>query len=193
MTATSPNYATVLRGSDADNLRAEAESRTHEDFRASEADVEYLLGRDWRVSGGYIHNQAKVTDRRRRERGAHRQSTCRRVPTNRGSMQVAYNNPKLQMSRWPSSSSAFNKRRPERSVHSGGDAHGSRLRHQHHRGLPGYTAADLVVSRDLNQRFQLFFGAQNIANKVFFVQTNPSTVGAPRLVNFGVRVRFANR
>ena len=52
---------------------------------------------------------------------------------------------------------------------------------------------DLQVSRDLNRRFQLFIGAQNLTNKVFFVQTNPSTVGAPRLVTGGVRVRFSSR
>ncbi|MGC4082812.1 MAG: TonB-dependent receptor [Vicinamibacterales bacterium] len=60
-------------------------------------------------------------------------------------------------------------------------------------GLPGYTAVDLMASRDLGQRFQLFLGAQNLTNKVFFVQTNPSTVGAPRMINFGVRVRFSSR
>ena len=60
-------------------------------------------------------------------------------------------------------------------------------------GLPGFTTVDLVASRDLGSRLQLFFGAQNLTNKVFFVQTNPSTVGAPRMINFGVRVRFANR
>ena len=60
-------------------------------------------------------------------------------------------------------------------------------------GLPGYTSVDLVASRDLGPRFQVFIGAQNLTNKVFFVQTNPSTVGAPRLVNGGVRIRFASK
>ena len=60
-------------------------------------------------------------------------------------------------------------------------------------GLPGYRAIDVQAARDLTQRFQVFVGAQNVTNKVFFVQTNPSTVGTPRLINFGVRVRFAGR
>ncbi len=60
-------------------------------------------------------------------------------------------------------------------------------------GLPGYTSVDLMASRDLGRRFQVFVGAQNLTNKVFFVQTNPSTVGAPRMINGGIRVRFAGR
>jgi outer membrane receptor protein involved in Fe transport len=60
-------------------------------------------------------------------------------------------------------------------------------------GLPGYSAVDLVASRDFGSRFQAFLGVQNLTNKVFFVQTNPSTVGAPRMLNVGVRVRFSGR
>ena len=41
--------------------------------------------------------------------------------------------------------------------------------------------------------FQVFVGAQNIFEKVYFVQTNPSTIGTPRLVNGGIRIRFSGR
>jgi hypothetical protein len=34
---------------------------------------------------------------------------------------------------------------------------------------------------------------QNLANQVFFVQTNPSTIGSPRLVSFGARIRFQGK
>ena len=44
-----------------------------------------------------------------------------------------------------------------------------------------------------SRTFQVFVGAQNLTNKVYFVQTNPSTVGTPRLVTGGVRIRFAGR
>ncbi len=57
----------------------------------------------------------------------------------------------------------------------------------------GYTAVDLLASRDFGERLQVFFGAQNLTDKVYFVQTNPSTVGTPRLVNVGVRIRFTGR
>ena len=60
-------------------------------------------------------------------------------------------------------------------------------------GLPGYVVADLTVSRSIGRNVQAFFGVQNLFDKVSFVQTNPSTIGTPRLVNGGVRVRFSGR
>jgi len=60
-------------------------------------------------------------------------------------------------------------------------------------GLPGYKSVDLTVARDLGHRVQAFFGVQNLFDTVYFVQTNPSTIGTPRLVNGGVRVRFSGR
>src|SRR5262249_47576374 len=57
-------------------------------------------------------------------------------------------------------------------------------------GLPGYTTTDLNISRAFGRSFEAFFGVQNLFDKSYFVQTNPSTLGTPRLVNGGVRVRF---
>ena len=47
--------------------------------------------------------------------------------------------------------------------------------------------------RDVGRNLQVFFGVQNMFDKVSFVQTNPSTMGTPRLVNVGVRVRFSGK
>jgi len=60
-------------------------------------------------------------------------------------------------------------------------------------GLPGYASFDFTVLRDIGRSLQVFFGAQNLFDQVYFVQTNPSTIGTPRLMNVGVRVRFAGR
>jgi outer membrane receptor protein involved in Fe transport len=60
-------------------------------------------------------------------------------------------------------------------------------------GLPGYSSVDLTVARDLRPNFQVFFGVQNLTDNVYFVQTNPSTIGTPRLVNAGIRIRFSGR
>jgi len=60
-------------------------------------------------------------------------------------------------------------------------------------GLPGYAVVDFTVSRSIGRNLQAFFGVQNLFDKVYFVQTNPSTIGTPRLVNGGVRVRFSGR
>ena len=45
----------------------------------------------------------------------------------------------------------------------------------------------------IGRYLQVFYGVQNMFNKVSFVQTNPSTTGTPRLMNFGVRVRLSGR
>ena len=54
-------------------------------------------------------------------------------------------------------------------------------------------ARKAVASRDAGRNLQLLFSVRNLLDQVSFVQTNPSTPGAPRLVNGGVRVRFTGR
>jgi outer membrane receptor protein involved in Fe transport len=59
--------------------------------------------------------------------------------------------------------------------------------------LPGYTSVDFTASRDIGSNVQVFVGVQNLTDEVYFVQTNPSTIGTPRLVNGGVRIRWSGR
>jgi hypothetical protein len=47
--------------------------------------------------------------------------------------------------------------------------------------------------REIGRNLQVFVGTQNLLNTQYFVQTNPSTIGTPRLVNGGVRIRFAGK
>jgi hypothetical protein len=58
-------------------------------------------------------------------------------------------------------------------------------------GLPGYASYDFTIMRDVGRYVQVFYGIQNMFDKVSFVQTNPSTTGTPRLMNVGVRVRLS--
>jgi len=37
---------------------------------------------------------------------------------------------------------------------------------------------------------EVYFGAQNVFDKEYYVGTNPTTTGSPRLMNVGVRLRF---
>ena len=60
-------------------------------------------------------------------------------------------------------------------------------------GLPGYGIVDVMLSRALVRNLDLFFGIQNLTDREYFVGTLPTTIGSPRLVNGGVRVRFAAR
>jgi outer membrane receptor protein involved in Fe transport len=60
-------------------------------------------------------------------------------------------------------------------------------------GLPAYNVVDLSLSRTINHSVEVFFGAENLFNKTYFVGTGPSTIGSPRLVNVGVRLHFSAR
>ena len=60
-------------------------------------------------------------------------------------------------------------------------------------GLPKYALADFMVSRGLHRNLDVFFGVQNLFDEEYFVGTLPTTIGSPRLVNGGLRVRFSGR
>jgi outer membrane receptor protein involved in Fe transport len=187
-----PNYAEVCVGLAVGNC-VQKQNLGRTKIRGVQADVEYLLGRRWRVNGGYIYNQAKVTDGGTVNAGLVGKYLAQ-VPKNRGSLQVAYTNPSianvslaLQFVGLQYNDDQNLQFIPAATLRAAGYDTDVRA------GLPGYTSVDLVASRDLTNRFAVFVGVQNLTNKVFFVQTNPSTVGTPRLVNAGVRIRFSAR
>ena len=61
------------------------------------------------------------------------------------------------------------------------------------RVLPGYAVLSLSASRRVSRNLELFAGVQNLTDRQYYVGTLPTTLGTPRLVNGGVRVRFAGR
>ena len=98
------------------------------------------------------------------------------VPKNRGSAQVAYDNPKL-------ATIAFD-------VEGIGTQFDDDL---NSRVLPSYGVANLTVARTINRQVQAFFGVQNLFDKQYVVGTLPTTIGSPRLVNAGVRIKFSGQ
>jgi iron complex outermembrane receptor protein len=56
-------------------------------------------------------------------------------------------------------------------------------------GLPGYSVTNLTASRTLHRQVDLFFGVQNLFGKLYYVGTLPTTIGTPRLVNGGIRLK----
>ena len=57
-------------------------------------------------------------------------------------------------------------------------------------GLPGYGVTNITASRTINRKVDVFFGVQNLFGTVYYVGTNPTTIGTPpRLVNGGMRLR----
>ena len=168
-------------------------------IRGVQTDAEYILNSDWRVSAAYIYNQAKVTDG-----GANVALVGKylaQVPKNRGSLQIAYANPKYASVslgvQWIGAQ--FNDDLninfiPVATLTAAGyDAVACVAAQPSTCGLPGYASVDLVASRNVGPNVQLFVGAQNLLDRVYFVQTNPSTVGTPRLVNGGIRIRWAGK
>lgn len=158
-----------------------------------QADVEYRLASFWRLAGAYVYEQAKVTD------GGVANAALvgkylAQVPKQRGSFQLAYANPRIAsialgiqfVGLQFNDDLNVNLIPAETRTEAGYDATLGA-------GLPGYKSVDLMASRDIGRHAQVFFGVQNLFDQVYFVQTNPSTIGTPRLVNGGIRVRFAGR
>ena len=162
-------------------------------IRGIQTDVEYRIGTAWRFSGAYMFDDAKVTD------GGVTNAALvgkfvQQVPRHRGSLQAAYSSSKYAsvalgvqfVGLQYNDDLNVNFIPPATLTEAGYDASLGA-------GLPGYAVVDLTASRDLGRNLQVFFGVQNVLDKEYFVQTNPSTIGTPRLVNFGFRVRFTGR
>ena len=142
-------------------------------------DVEYRFAKSWRVAAGYLFNQAKV-----REFAVNPALVGKflpQVPKHRGSVQVAYTNPSV-------ATIALGIQMLGRQFDD--DLNTRVVPGEREPGLPGYTVVDFTASRQVVHNVEVFFGVQNLFDKEFIVGTLPTTVGAPRLVNAGVRVRF---
>jgi outer membrane receptor protein involved in Fe transport len=160
-----------------------------------QSDVEYHPALYWRFAGAYLYNQAKVTDG-----GAANAALVGKylpqVPIHRGSLQVAYSNPKYASVALGVQfiGAQFNDDQNLNFIPAATlTAAGYDTSTPPAPGLPGYKTVDVVASRDIGRNLQVFFGVQNLFDRVSFVQTNPSTLGTPRLVNGGVRVRFSGK
>jgi outer membrane receptor protein involved in Fe transport len=164
-------------------------------------DVEYRLGTSWRVSGGYLYNQAKVVEF---DANPALVNNCNgvageacflpQVPENRGSLRGTYSNPKyltvslgMQVIGLQYEDDQNVRVVPAPALSDAGYPVTTAP------GLPKYTLVDLMISRAFGRNFDAYFGIQNIADRQYFVQTQATTVGAPRLVTGGIRVRFSGR
>ncbi len=145
-------------------------------------DVDIRVRSDWRVSAGYLYNRAKVT-----EFAATPALVGKRlpqVPAHRGSVQVAYLNP-----RW--AAMALGVQFIGRQFDD--DLNARIVPGESKPGLPGYTIVDFTASRAIDRMFEVFFGAQNLFDREYIVGTLPTTIGSPRLVHAGVRVRWSGK
>jgi outer membrane receptor protein involved in Fe transport len=154
--------------------------KTH--IQGFQSDIEYRIGSFWRVSGGYLHNNATVTENPANPLLV--DNYLPQVPKNRGGLRLAYANSRyltvtlgLQFI-----GRQFDDDQNLRVVPGESEP-----------GLPAYTMTDVFVSRGFGPNFEVFVGAQNLFDVEYIVGTLPTTTGSPRLVNGGVRVRFSGR
>jgi outer membrane receptor protein involved in Fe transport len=162
-------------------------------IRGVQTDVEYRVTSALRLAAAYLYNDATVTD------GGVANAALvgkflAQVPEHRGSVQVSYAHPKIASL---AATVMFQGRQfnddqnvqfiPAATLADAGyDA-------DFGVGLPGFTTVDITATRAIGRMFEVFVGAQNVFDTEYFVQTNPSTIGTPRLVNAGLRVRFSGR
>jgi outer membrane receptor protein involved in Fe transport len=158
-----------------------------------QTDIDYRVGTSWRFSAGYVYSDATVTD------GGTANAVLvgkvlQQVPKHRGSFQAAYSNARVatvalsvQFVGLQYNDDLNANFIPVPTLTAAG-YDGS-----YPAGLPGYSSVDLSASRNIGSSLQVFVGVQNLLDKEYFVQTNPSTIGTPRLVNGGVRIRFSGR
>jgi outer membrane receptor protein involved in Fe transport len=139
-------------------------------------DLQYRLGSFWRLSGGYLFDDAKVEEAEGNPTLVGKYLA--QVPRHRGSIQVAYSNPRFVV------------------VYVGAQLLGAQFDDDQNtasRELPGYAVVDLTISRAVASNVEAFVGVQNLFDKEFIVGTLPTTIGNPRLANVGVRVRLSGR
>jgi outer membrane receptor protein involved in Fe transport len=157
----------------------------------AQTDAEYRLGRLWRVSGAYLYNQATV-----RENPANPSLVGKflpQVPAHRGSIHLTYAEPRFLTASVGAQMAGmqFDEDANVRGVPGNGCVPNSTS--CINPGLPGYALVDFTASRAIGSNVEVFFGVQNIGDVEYYVGTNPTLVGSPRLVTGGVRLRFSGR
>jgi outer membrane receptor protein involved in Fe transport len=139
-------------------------------------DLEYRITGSWRVGGGYVYNQARVTENPANPLLVGRYLP--QVPAHRGSVRVSYVNARLA------------------TIAASVQLLGSQFDEDLNlpsRTLPKYAVADLMASRGFGRNLEIFLAVQNMFDTEYFVGTLPTTVGAPRFVSAGFRLRAGSR
>ena len=141
--------------------------------------AEYRAGLSWRFSAAYIHQRARITDNP--ANAALVGKLLPQVPRHRGSLQVSFTDP-----RWFTASvevlamgRQFDDDLNTRAVPGITDA-----------GLPKYAVVSVSLSRTITRRLDAFAGVQNLFDREYVVGTLPTTIGSPRLISGGLRVRL---
>ncbi len=147
-------------------------------------DAEYRVNSKWRVSGGYLFDHATISENPANP--AIVGNFLQEVPENRGTFRISYIDPKVALV-------TFGIEAVGLQYDSGDDTNTRAVPGYSYPGLPAYATSELTITRPLGKNVDVFFAAQNLFNQEYIVATLPTSIGSPRLVNGGVRVRFNGR
>ncbi len=140
----------------------------------------------WAVSAGYLFNLAKVHEGVADATGLDLTGrTLAQVPRHRASFEVTYTDPSIATI---SLEHQFVGRQFDDDQNQAVILPNVAGRTEV--GLPGYHVTNLTVTREVNSQTSVFFGVQNLFGTEYYVGTNPTTIGTPRLVNGGIRLQL---
>jgi outer membrane receptor protein involved in Fe transport len=150
-----------------------------------QTDVSYRVNGHWGVTGAYLFDIAKVHEATPDVTGFDLTGKyLAEVPKHRASFQVTYTNPQ-----W------FNLAIDSQFIgHQFDDDQNVAeifplIPGKTEVGLPGYNVTHVTLSRTINRNVDVFIGVQNLFGVTYYVGTNPTTIGTPRLVNGGIRLK----
>jgi outer membrane receptor protein involved in Fe transport len=150
-----------------------------------QTDVSYRVNGSWSASGAYVFDLAKVHESRRDAAGNDLTGNyLAEVPKHRASFQVSYTNPRYLNVALESQfvGHQFDDDLNTATIFTNIDA-------KREVGLPKYMVTNFTVARTINRSVDLFVGVQNLFDVTYYVGTNPTTIGTPRLVNGGLRLK----
>lgn len=150
-----------------------------------QTDLSYRVNGHWGVSGAYVYDIAKVHEAPVDSTGFDLTGRyLAEVPKHRASFQVTYTNPRLVNIAIDNQfvGHQFDDDRNEAQIL-------PRVSGKSEIGLPAYSVTNFTVARTVNRNLDLFIGVQNLFGVTYYVGTNPTTIGTPRLVNGGIRLK----
>ena len=162
--------------------RAQRQNVGRTRIRGFQTDVEYRFADSWRVGGAYMLNRARITENP--SDPTLEGKFLQQVPKNRGSLHVGYMNPKF-VDVTLTGLFVGHQFNDDQNVQTSPAADEP--------GLPAFGTLDLSAIRAIGRTLDVFLTVQNMLDKEYWVQLAPTTIGSPRAVNVGFRVRFAGR
>lgn len=150
-----------------------------------QTDVAYRLNAHWAVSGAYLFDIAKVHEATTDAQGVNLTGMyLAEVPKHRASFQLTFTDARYFTFALENQfvGHQFDDDKNEAKIF-------PNIADKTEIGLPAYSVTNLTVSRRINRHLDVFFGVQNLFGTEYYVATNPTLVGTPRLVNGGIRLR----